>query len=109
MRISSIILAALPALALAQEDGSSTTTLLKTTTLTKTYTLSEVHTVIHTPGHNATASWTPTPSSSYVKPTGGAEPTGKPPTVDDDNAASALGAGKVVLAGLAGMAVVALM
>jgi carbohydrate-binding DOMON domain-containing protein len=110
MRLSTIVFAILPALALAQEEGeaTSTTTLIATTTLTKTYTLSEIHTVIHTPGHNSTATHTPN-TSTQIETTSTSEPESEPTTVDEDNAGSALDAGRMLLAGVAGIAVVALL
>ncbi|KAH8169988.1 hypothetical protein LIA77_10532 [Sarocladium implicatum] len=112
MRLSTIVLAALPALALAQEDDTSTTTMIATTTLTKTYTLSEVHTIIHTPSHNSSATYTPTASYTMTTETEASSTSGsdaEPTTVDEDDAASLLGAGRVLLTGMVGMAVVALM
>jgi carbohydrate-binding DOMON domain-containing protein len=110
MRLSTIAFAILPALALAQEEGepTSTTTVIATTTLTKTYTLSEVHTIIATPGHNSTATHTPS-SSTIIETTTSSEPESEPTTVDEDNAGSALDAGRMFLVGVAGMAAVALM
>lgn len=116
MQFSKILFAILPALALA-EDGQSTTTCTSSTTITKTMTLSEVHTVTSTLAHNTTTSAYTTPSvgttshftSATVVPTttGGEE---QPPTVTDDpNAAPALDATRVVLAGVLGMAAVAMM
>lgn len=116
MQFSKIVFAILPALVLA-EDGQSTTTCTSSTTITKTMTLSEVHTVTSTLAHNTTTSAHTTPSvgttshftSATVVPTttGGEE---QPPTVTDDpNAAPALDATRVVLAGVLGMAAVAMM
>lgn len=113
MRLSTIVFAVLPALALAQEDAAdtSTTTMIATTTLTKTYTLSEIHTIIHTPSHNSSATYTPTASytmtDTEASSTSGSD--SEPTTVDEDDAASLLGAGRALLAGMVGMTVVALM
>ncbi|KAH7316558.1 hypothetical protein B0I35DRAFT_409746 [Stachybotrys elegans] len=115
MHLFKIALALLPALALAQEEDT-TTTLTSTTVLTKTYYLSEVHTVTST-YDNSTASVTPTVgttshftslSPTITSGTGGeaSESTNGP---DPDSAASALDSGKVILAGIAGMVAVAML
>jgi hypothetical protein len=113
MRLSTIVFAILPALALAQEEGdtTSTTTLIATTTLTKTYTLSEMHTIIHTPGHNSTATYTPGTSTTQTEATStsDSESGPEPTVVDEDNAGIALDAGRFLLVGMAGVAAVALM
>ncbi|KAK5991217.1 hypothetical protein PT974_09495 [Cladobotryum mycophilum] len=104
MHFSKIVFAVLPALALAQAeaDTTSTTTCTSTTIMTKTVTLARVHTV--TAGHNATSTGGYIPSSTAFHPT--AVPTH---TKGPENAGSALDAGKVALAGFAGMLVVAMM
>lgn len=122
MHFSKLILAILPALALASDEDTTTKT--KTATLTKTYTLSEVHTVTSTwtgePTAAAANSTTPISTPAYSTPgTTGitsftsaastAADQSAPTTVSKEGAGSALDAGKVVLAGVAGMVVVALM
>lgn len=124
MHFSKLILAILPALALASDEGTTTQT--KTATLTKTYTLSEVHTVTSTwtgePTAAAANSTTPISTPAYSTPgsTGStitsftsaastAAEASAPATVSKEGAGSALDAGKVALAGVAGMVVVALM
>lgn len=114
MKLSNILLAVLPALALAQEEDASTTTVISTTTLTKTYTLSEVHTKIIALNTTTAAPTTTNATTSYATTatlitTTEAEST--PTTVDPDNdsAGVTLDAAKIVMAGFAGMLVVALM
>ena len=117
MLFSKLLFAVLPALALAQEeDGKSTTTCTSSTTITKTMSLSEVHTVTATHNNTTTSASTPTSvgtsshfTSATVIPTstdGGEEP---PTVTEDPNAAPALDATRVVLAGVLGVAAVALM
>ncbi|CEJ86242.1 hypothetical protein VHEMI04050 [[Torrubiella] hemipterigena] len=105
MRFTSFVLAALPALALA--DGSVTssapTTITTTCTLTdkvtKTMTLSKV--TVTSIASNSTSSWVPIPTSS-------APAIVNPPT-PGKNAAGALDASKVAFAGVAGMVAIALL
>ncbi|KAH6981076.1 hypothetical protein BKA56DRAFT_616887 [Ilyonectria sp. MPI-CAGE-AT-0026] len=125
MHFSKLILAILPALALASDEGTTTQT--KTATLTKTYTLSEVHTVtstwtgeptaaaansttpISTPAYSTPGSTGSTGITSFSSAASTAADASTPTTVSKEGAGSALDAGKVVLAGVAGMVVVALM
>lgn len=115
MQLSTLILAVLPALALAQESsyvapGAPTTTVttVMTTHLTKTISLSRVHTVTSYSTNSTTTSclttggttsWS-TPSTTGVVPT---------TTKGPENAGSALEAGKMILVGVAGMVAVAMM
>ncbi|KAL7800049.1 hypothetical protein V8C37DRAFT_398291 [Trichoderma ceciliae] len=118
MKFSMFAVAALPALAFSQ----STTTETSTTVLTKTVTLAKVHTVTSvTSTHNATTAAATTWSSYQsvgtavsstafkptVVPTTGAPITSA--TSGPHNAGVALEAGRVALAGVAGMIIVALM
>lgn len=139
MHFSKLILAVLPALALAED----TTTQTSTAVLTKTYFLSQIHTVTAT-GYSTeaqpettqaettsevetVAETTSTPvieSTSFVSvvnatsheatpkstiaSTGTAGGSGKPTEVPE-NAASVAQVGKMALAGVAGMVVVALL
>ncbi|OAA60678.1 hypothetical protein ISF_05717 [Cordyceps fumosorosea ARSEF 2679] len=122
MRLSTILLAVLPAIAAAQSDASpslttvtstSKTTITTTTTdtahLTKTVTLSRVHTVVSI---NSTGVILPTGGTvtlpSSTAPASTAAPTTLP-TKGPSNAGVALDAGRVALAGVAGMVVAALL
>ncbi|KAH7161332.1 hypothetical protein EDB81DRAFT_342213 [Dactylonectria macrodidyma] len=124
MHFSKLVLAILPALALASDEGTTTQT--KTATLTKTYTLSEVHTVTSTWTGEPTAAaansttWYSTPAASTpgtsdvtsITSFASAASTAAesaPATITTEGAGSTLNAGNVVLAGFVGMVVVALM
>ncbi|KAM4065370.1 hypothetical protein HRG_004309 [Hirsutella rhossiliensis] len=116
MHLFKYLLAALPALALAQESApassgpSSTVTQTSVITMTKTIVLQRLSTVTATAGVNGTSVGT----TSYLTPipSGAAAPsTAVPssprgPTV---NAAGSLDATRVALAGLAGMLAVAML
>lgn len=112
MRFSSLALALLPAVALA-DNAASTTTQTSTKVLTKTYFLSQVHTVTSV-FNNATSTYMTTAVSTaettettdVAVVTSSAAPS---PTVVDKSAGSALEAGKLAVAGVAGMVIVALM
>ncbi|TQW00645.1 hypothetical protein IF1G_00576 [Cordyceps javanica] len=135
MRLSTALLSILPALAAAQESsaggapepslttvtGTSVTTLTTTTTdtthLTKTITLSRVATILSTINGTervlGTGTITPAlPSASLpVATTSSASGPGASavPSKGPANAGAALDAGKVALAGVAGMLVAALL
>lgn len=126
MQLTTLILAVLPAMALADTSSATgpapatgTVTSIFTTKLVKTVTLSHAHTVVtsvaSTWSHNSTT-YMPTNhmptggmtsvfTSPAVTTAPGPEPTIKGPV----NAASALDATKVALAGVAGMLAVVLM
>ncbi|KAJ6446851.1 DHHC zinc finger membrane protein [Purpureocillium lavendulum] len=111
MQLSGLVLAALPAVVLAQSAttsaGASTTTLTSTTVLTKTLTLSKIHTVT---ASNTTTSATAVGTTSYFTSPTVVPTTGAPkPSVKPDNAAGALDATRVAMAGVVGMLAVALM
>lgn len=125
MHLFKIVLAVLPALALAQ-DGPTTTTQTSTLTLYKTMTLSEVETIIATPSANSTtSSYTPTttPSSTFTTPessltttessasgtTADDEPTALPTSTNEPGAGVALSASRVAFAGVAGVIIAALL
>ncbi|OAA47118.1 hypothetical protein NOR_02754 [Metarhizium rileyi] len=114
MQPSKIILAALPALALAESSGASnptaTVTMTDTTTVVKTITLSRAHT--------ASSSWSANSTMTTFKPTGGISSFTTPAVVTTapvpttkgpENAAGFLDATNVAFAGVAGMIVMALM
>lgn len=114
MRLSTILLAALPALAVADEHSSSaaapsvtsgtvTTTCTSSYMVTKTLTLSRIHTSV---AHNTTT-WMPTGSMTMTSTQDA--PTTLPTDKGPDSAGVALDAGKVVFAGVAGMIAVALL
>ncbi|KAJ3482361.1 hypothetical protein NLG97_g7590 [Lecanicillium saksenae] len=119
MRLSTVVLAVLPAFAMADSVSSApsmttvtdhskttiTTTCTDTAFLTKTVTLSRVHTTVSTLN-----------STAVIQPTGGiTHPASTPTTLPSpsnkgpSNAAGALDAGKVAFAGVAGMVVAALL
>lgn len=111
MQLIKLVVAALPALALADTSAAPTTTYTYTNTMTmvKTITLAQVHTV--------TSTWDTNSTSTTFAPTGGmtsftppaATTAPAPATKGPDNAAGVLDATKVAFAGVAGMLVVALM
>ncbi|ATY63883.1 hypothetical protein A9K55_003926 [Cordyceps militaris] len=122
MRLSTVLVAILPAFAAAQSSdsaslttvtGTSTTTTTMTNTeyVTKTVTLSRVHTTVSTVSSlNSTTAIQPTggitlPTASSASATPTTLPTTKGPT----NAGAALDAGKVVFAGVAGIVIAALL
>ncbi|POR30891.1 Uncharacterized protein TPAR_08877 [Tolypocladium paradoxum] len=115
MQLSTILLAALPALALAQGTATSsaatlaTTTCTSTTVLTKTLTLSQIQTVTFTRSNSTSV--TPTVGTTSYFTTPSAVSTGAPsPSVKGPNsAACALDATKMALAGFVGMLAVAMM
>ncbi|KAJ6783363.1 hypothetical protein PWT90_09478 [Aphanocladium album] len=120
MRLSTVVLAVLPAFAMADSVSSApsmttvtdhskttiTTTCTDTAFVTKTVTLSRVHTTVSMLN-----------STTAIQPTGGithpatSTPTTLPtgPSKGPSNAAGALNAGKVAFAGVAGMVVAALL
>lgn len=117
MQFSKIVLALLPAIALAApaDDAPLTTTHTSTQVVTKTYFLSSVHTVTavfesSTGTFVTTAVQTSIDTTEVtVAPTATeAEPTATPPVVTG-NAGSALEAGKLAAAGVAGMVALALL
>ena len=116
MQISKIVLAILPAVALAApaDDAPLTTTHTSTQVVTKTYFLSSVHTVTAVYDSSTATFMTTAVQTSLdttevtVVPTSTAEPTATPPTVTK-NAGSGLAAGKVAAAGVAGMVAFALL
>ncbi|KAB5562732.1 hypothetical protein GE09DRAFT_1056523 [Coniochaeta sp. 2T2.1] len=97
---------------LAAAEGLTTTQITSTITQTQTITLRRNHVVTSTYGSNSTATYLPTgtgvSTTSFTtgKATGSASPSASPIS---KNAGSALGAAHVVFAGVAGMAVVALL
>lgn len=123
MRLSSVVLAVLPALAMADSASSSaaasvtassavsmtTITTTCTDSITKTITLSRVHTTVSMLGVNSTAVIQPTGGITHPAPS--TTPTTLPagPSKGPSNAAGALDAGKVAFAGVAGMLVAALL
>jgi hypothetical protein len=96
---------------LAAADSLSSTTATMTSTMTQTVTLMRAHTVTSTLAYNSTTSYMPTGGSgtttSFVAPT----TTGPSASVSpiSKNAGSTLGAAHVVIAGIAGVVVVAMM
>lgn len=116
MHFSKIILALLPAVALAApaDDSALTTTHTSTKVLTMTYFLSSVHTVTAVVESSTGTFVTTAVATSVgttevtVAPTATeASPTATPPVVTG-NAGSALEAGKLAAAGIAGMVALAL-
>ncbi|CAH0040092.1 unnamed protein product [Clonostachys solani] len=117
MRLTNIILAALPAFVFAEGD-EATTTLTSTLTRTKYITLSAADVSATTPNATTTTSATTTPGSSSSSSTGlttltSASATGsgssQPTTTDQGGAASALDVTRIAYAGALGAIVVALM
>lgn len=116
MRLSTVLFAVLPALAMADSVSSApsvtaasdqskttiTTTCTETARVTKTITLARVHAVVSTLN-----------STTLIQPTGGiTKPAPLPtttPAQPPKNAGVSLEAGKVVFAGVAGMVVAALL
>lgn len=120
MHLIKFVVAALPALALADTSAAPTTLTTictATTKLVKTVTLSRACTVTSTYGYNTSAAYFPTgslksiytaPALTTVKGTPIPVPTTNP-TRGPANAAGALDAAKIAFAGIAGMAIVAMM
>lgn len=112
MQLTSILSAALlPILAFAQDTTSGTTTLTQTSTMTKTVTLAS-NTVTMTATNSSTSEPTTsvTRSSSRATATSSSSSSSEIPGVNGlGNGAASLGSSHVVIAGLAGMLVVALM
>lgn len=113
MHFSKIILALLPAVAFAAEEDPLTTTETSTKVLTKTYYLSQVHTVTAvyestTQTFVTTAVSTSAETTEVAVVTSATEaPTA--PAVVTGNAGSALEAGKLAAAGVAGIVAMALL
>ncbi|EFY91759.1 hypothetical protein MAC_02044 [Metarhizium acridum CQMa 102] len=108
MHLIKLVVAALPALALADTSAAPTTyTYTNTMTLVKTITLAQVHTVTSTWAANSTT-YAPTGGMTSFTPPA-ATTTPAPASKGPENAAGVLEATKIALAGVAGMFVVALM
>lgn len=116
MHLASLLVAALPALALAQEAPpavSSTVTQTSVTTMTKTVVLSRLSTVTSTAEANVTSFGSIGTTSYSVMPTGAASPStafpSPPPGGPTVNAAGSLDANRVALAGLAAILAAAML
>lgn len=118
MQLTSILAAALPLLALAQDTVSGTTTVTQTSTLTKTVTLSQVSstvTMVLSANSSSSATGYASNTGSFTAKATGASATGASATTTPIPGVNELGNGAAslssagVLAGLAGMLVVALM
>ncbi|KAF7557489.1 hypothetical protein G7046_g6042 [Stylonectria norvegica] len=128
MHLTSLFVALLPALALAQSDSALTTTQTSTKHLTKTYFLSQIHTVtavhsnttstfvttavstsVATTDISTTFANATTSATGYASGTGSGTAASASSTVVAPNAGSALEAGKLAFAGVAGMVIAAMM
>ncbi|KAK1707628.1 hypothetical protein BDP67DRAFT_493286 [Colletotrichum lupini] len=99
MKVTTILAAFLPVLALAQTSSGDTTTVTSTATQTKTITLERAHTTTMTYGTgNSTATFKPT-GSVVASATAAATAA----TTSKSSAGAALNAGNLAFAGVAGM------